>query len=386
MIKKRFFVIILVFFLVFYSKEAYSFGIGGLGESDFEFQPNLETELKFVALHRGSKYALHLEGPLSEYATLTEPVYVNDDTDAFSVIFKFPESVDYRGKQEVKIVMGQDTTGSKGLGVALNIKKKIKINVPLYGKYVLFDLSSINANVGETIDIGLIAKNLGEDEVEKAYGVIDILNIYNETILTLTSEEKRIKSRERIVIYVPFNTTGYEAGNYRAEAILYWDDNQSKKDTAFKIGDLDVKILNYTKEVVKGEINNFNISVESGWNSRINNIYAEVKINENGNTLTSFSTPPIKLEAWEKSDLSSFLDARNLEAKEYDAEITVNYEGASTTGSGKVKVVKKFDLLNTTNLIILLVAVIVILVFVNIFVFMRRKDSGYKGKVQKKRK
>jgi hypothetical protein len=174
-----------------------------------------------------------------------------------------------------------------------------------------------------------------------------------------------LPSGESIYLTQQLSTIGYLPGAYTAQATVFWDDNQTKINSTFKIGTLSVKVNSYTKEFVKGAINKFDVEVESKWNKQIEQLSAELYINDTKVGRTSTETLP----AWQKITLQGYFDATGYELGDYPARLITHFDGESAieeftasiveaeAGAGKESpgiMIK----LNTTTFLIILVVII----------------------------
>ena len=377
---KRIYLLFLLFFIICTSF-VHSFGIGMTEDiREINFEPNLEKEITFVALNRGLEYIPYVEGDLAKYTSLSEPEIIDDQMSTFVLTIKFPEMIEERGTHIIYIGVAQKNPETGGFGISMNVRRGINIKVPYVGKYITLGLSTPNANIGETIKIEASASNLGEEDVMKAKADFNILDSDNNSIKTLYTSEKPILSKLSAEFTAYFNTSGHKAGNYRVIATLNWDGNQSLAENSFKIGSLNVAVINYTREIKKGVINRFDIITESGWNSPVDNLYAEVKATD-GIISESFRTPSYYLDPWARINLTGYLDATRMESKEYDAEITLYYSGITTVEKGKIRLTEeKKSAIPWAAILILLAVLVILIIIVNIFIIKRNSNKPKSNK------
>ena len=63
-----------------------------------------------------------------------------------------------------------------------------------------------------------------------------------------------------------FDTKGLRPGNYSATANMDFDGMKKTDSDNFRIGNLNVKVVDYTKELDNSGIKRFDVTVESEWN------------------------------------------------------------------------------------------------------------------------
>ena len=132
-----------------------------------------------------------------------------------------------------------------------------------------------------------------------------------------------------------------------------------------------LNLKNYTKEVQQGKINKFDIEVESLWNSKMDNVYAEIELGG-----ISAKTDEISLAPWGSAVLSAYLDAASLEPKDYKGNLKMHYVGKIKEEVIDVSVVEKKEFLSPNASTYLLVAIIVLLLIANIILirhFLKKK-------------
>ncbi|MFH1425393.1 MAG: hypothetical protein ABIG28_01520, partial [archaeon] len=93
----------------------------------------------------------------------------------------------------------------------------------------------------------------------------------------------------------------------------------------FRLGDLFVDIINYTKEFRRGQINPMHIDIESGWNDPISEVYATGKVA--GYPGVEFQTASVVLKPWAKGRLVGHFDTTTIndEAEEFEMELVLHY-------------------------------------------------------------
>lgn len=352
------------------------------GKVDVDFTPNLEKDFTFVVGDpSSSQISVTLGGPLSKYAKIMEikdmPESGNLRAKRVTVRVKLPAFIETPGVNKIDVTAADVPADAQGtFGTAVTVVAPIRIHVPYPGVFVLtrFEVASVNEN--ETVDLKIIASNLGWENISKSWGEIDISGPGNKTLASLKTPVRPLPSNTRESYYTAkWPTVGYKAGDYAAKARFYYRNNMSYMQADFKIGRLVVNILNYTQSVNYKTINPFTIKVQSGWNGQIDNVYGLVTING-----TTFQTPSIDLPPWEKRNLQGYFDTNNVADGVYNAEIVVYYQGSSTSAVGKVTVMPppKKKLLEQPTIIyggIIGLLLIILIILLILFLSTRRKKQ-----------
>jgi len=387
--------ITLFVFFVFFSfiliKPINAVGIYSPANKEIDFEPGLEKTLDFGVTASRLDVKLSVSGYLSEYITLSKTFIESDSTDRrFKVILKLPKKVEKPGHHKVWIIaeeiIDQSKTGGT-VGTSSNVMVYIIINVLNPGKYVDMSLSASDANLNEPVKFAVNVKSFGEEDINSIRAGIDVYSPDNEKLTTVYTDEKSLKSNTEETLNAQLSTIGYSAGTYRAVAKLNYDGKTKQDEKNFKIGKLNIKIINYTKEFEKDKINKFDIEIESDWGNKIENVYGEIKINNE-----IIKTPNIDLAPWEKGVITSYWDTNNVKTGTYDVKMTIYYEDKTTVEIGRVKVIEKKGALiekpeaitislSTTTILIL---IIILLVIIDIIWITKKGRSERKQKAGKK--
>ncbi|MDO8510771.1 MAG: hypothetical protein Q7S55_01250, partial [Nanoarchaeota archaeon] len=115
------------------------------------------------------------------------------------------------------------------------------------------------------------------------------------------------------------------AGKYWAEAVIQYDGEEKKAQDAFKIGNLDLILVNHSSNL-ELEFGDFWAIVENNWGNPIQTVYATISIN--GTEL--LTTPTISLGPWQRGELEGILRTDFLPG-DYNGTIQLFYDGISKT-------------------------------------------------------
>ncbi|MBT6821126.1 hypothetical protein HOA56_01760 [archaeon] len=248
------------------------------------------------------------------------------------VKLKLPESVDVPGKTEYRVWVKEDTTSSKVLKAVPAVGVRYIFNILYPGKYLTSKFTSNNINEGEKPNFLIEVSSLGTETIKTIHAEIEVYN-KEKLIGTLkTNTLSQLKSREGGELIGELDDTTLLSGDYRAEAKLFWDENNTTLSEVFRVGELKVIINDYTKEFRKDAINKIEIDIESKWNDVIKEIYADVEVyNVLGDKIiTSLKSFSRALKPWEKGPLEGYFDTTEIEEGEYPAKITLRYAGKTT--------------------------------------------------------
>jgi hypothetical protein len=342
-----------------------------------DFQPNFKGDFKFTFLSDSDvKSEMYIEGDLAKYVELDKKTIVGSD----SVIatLKLPYQIEPPGDHTIYIGMRQmPAEGTEGFGLFANVRTIIRVKVPYPGKYAESVLKTENKNIGDLVPITLSVTNLGKEDIS-AKAIAEISN-YKQAVETLDFGTKQINSTQSANFFMRLNTTNYKPGDYNITSIVYYEgDKPAKAFNVIRLGELNVRINNYTKNFEINKLNKMEIDIESLWNNPIENVYATVAVY---NASINFTTPSLSLAPWEKNRLTGFFDTTTIIPDKFSAEIILHYYEQETREMANLRFGQ--EPANYTNYLIIgavvLGALIIITLVIIIVVLLRRtKQKGRK--------
>jgi len=348
------------------------------------FQPGMETEITYTidsTLNRNLE--IYARGDLAQYVTFSENKIFQSGV--VVATFKLPETIEPPGPKKTYIGVKElvdEEVGAGAMGTAIGIEALVLIHVPYPGKYLETSLSGSNANIGEPITFNLNVISRGTENVIMKPRI----EIYSDTdvlLETIDFMEREIVAGETIDLKKVLETFNYGSGNYYAVSKIDYSDRTAESRFDFRIGDLVVNILNYSKQILIGGVQYFWVEIESGWNNRIDGAFADVVISNQSQEITRFRTSPTDLEAWQSNTISGYFDTTPFVPGVYNANITVNYygreRGKSTSQLVQIEFVKK-PMAKWLKISIISGAVVLgVIVLLIIFLIIRKIKNG-KGK------
>lgn len=342
-----------------------------------EYFPNYEESFDFkTEVQEGVE--VYIDGSLSEYFTVEKNNIGVDGT--FTIKVKLPDEIDNPGRNTVYIGLLEPHKGGGMVSTRTSIRTPIIINVPYEGLYADITFYVSDLNVDETKQFSVTINNLGKKDIDKAKADITIFDADDNVVENLVTDEENVPSRSRKDLGVMFNASNHLPGVYSARADVTYDVLSKTIDKNFKIGSLNVEVFNYSKIFKEDTISNFFIIAESGWNDKIEGLYAEISILNGSKVLSELKTPNYDIEPWERLEISTFWDNKGLGVGTYPIKMTLYYQGARTEEEGEIQIISatddgKFSFDGIFNFTTLLVVFIVILVLVNVFILLRRKKK-----------
>ncbi|MCK5449666.1 hypothetical protein KAI32_02275 [Candidatus Pacearchaeota archaeon] len=359
-------IVFLVFFLVLSCDGVYA--LSGVSPASYEidFKPNLKQNFNFNFLFDEDIEAeVYVSGDLKDYVKLDKKFLKGGGRVIASI--DFPSEIEIPGVHRIRIGAKQLASEGGGIAIVSDVGGVIKVKVPYPGKYVGLEFKTSNANVGEDINLELIVSSMGKEDIY-AHPILKIFNSDGE-IEQIDLGEKFIASTKSAEFLKKLSTVNYKPGDYEVSAVVeYGGEKPVIASVPFRLGELRVEISNWTKVFERDKINRFEIRIESLWNDPIESLYASVEIVDYN---VQFSTPSISLEPWKKDILTGFFDARDIDEEKFKANITLFYDGHTTSKIVDLEFEKEFD----SRLYVTLAIAVIVLIAVMIFLMLRRKKS-----------
>jgi hypothetical protein len=309
------------------------------GRTTVDFEPNLEKTITFTIInneHKEFKALVYVEGDLKDSVVLDRNIVDFKETDnskEFQFKFRMPDKIDKPGEYWTKVVVmdmpaGMETGKLEGQVVIATtaVIHQVKVKVPYPGKYVDLEMAINEAEPGGTTMFFVKILNVGTENVYKAFATLDILGPTNEKIDTIESEAIAVESKNTGELVIPW-VANVNPGVYHAVVTLNYDDKTAKIEKNFGVGALRIEVLDVkVRNFVLGGIAKFEINVENKWNQKIENVFAEMVINnQKGDQVASLKSASIDVESMQRATLYAYWDTEGVEKGAYDAKIILHY-------------------------------------------------------------
>jgi len=394
-----FLVMILVissFFSLFSMELATAVGI--TGSNDFMiFKPYLNKTYGYLVVSNTDKtmdHAIGVNGDLMPYAHLSTEVLEDIPVNgygSFTMDLNLPGSLE-PGLHTLTLCAVEASTrgpgGEDGSSIGTRAAVCLIIRVlSLYPeKLAEFDFYAPDIGSGAIEEFTLDVRSLSQQD----FPIKGQVDVYTNTsgslvkLVTLSTDEKMLKSggTERLLAYL--DTKNFEIGEYIAKGTLYYDDKAPVKELKFRIGDLAMGVVNYSDRAYTNRVNELKIFANSKWNSDIKGVYAEMTFTR-GDFKRVISSPAETFYPWEVKPLTLFLDTKGMPAGDYNVGVTLHYNEKTESVGGVFKVINKVDISGSTILLIVIILVLII-IFLIIIWFTRKKMRELQRSTCRKRK
>ena len=324
--KKRILLVLVLVVLNAYAAAA--IGLRGTNFKPFFFyESGAQYESNYDLLTGGASdfsYRVTDDSNLSQYVSFDPPELrrVVGQSVPVSIRVRFPEGelALAPGPHTINVVIEEGRGSAGGLSARGGVWVPITIFRAYPGKFLSPSLEADNANENEPVHVRVKLRNYGDHAVENAYAVVEIFDAFGVSRGKVTTDGVSIGLRDTEMISAVFmDTKGWVAGTYTAKAMIYYDAETTSAEGTFRIGSYKLSLVDFTKEFPVGRISKFFVTVKSDFAGRIENVRAELVLNER------FRTEAVALDPFGQGTLMGFLDAGALTAGVYDATLRVLY-------------------------------------------------------------
>jgi len=350
MMKKKRFLFYSFILIIFFSLnvKAASFGVSpAIYEVDFESGLERSFEFNFVTDVPDLDFIVNVTGELSQYVTLDKNEFSGNSGKIIATL-KLPQRIDIPGPHRIFVgaLPKSNNLGRSGgatVGITTRVNGVIKVLVPYPGQYADVEFKIMDTNAGEKAKYKLVIYSRGREDIV-TNSRIEIYDSTNKSVGVFDVGSDIIQSIKKVEINLELDVASLEAGNYKAVAIVSYAEVEKKVEDTFRLGELFVGIVNYTKEFERNQINPIYIDIESGWNDPIPEVYATGSYRSNYSI--GFQTPSVELGPWKERRLVGHFDTSSIEEDKFQMDLTLHYGNKTTEKIADLRLKeKKFNYL-----------------------------------------
>lgn len=378
------------FFLLFFLllvPSVFGFGLAyNAGSLSFVYKQNSVAEANLYVFSKDgdSSATLSVSGAMAKYAVYDKNIPLTSTYTPFLVRFVFPAHAEKPGVYTTDIhVTRTKVNGDGSLSYLVGAQVPLQIRV-LYPDAFLefneFSIQSPHVKLGEKVTFLTSGVNFGETAIKKLRSIVSIF--YNGELLdTIQTEERSLKSEDSLQVQTSWETKKRKIGAYKAIAKIAYDGKEtSTKEITFYIGDEEIAVQNYTRQVTNYSVNKFSLDVMSKWNVPIA-FSAGISFIRDRKEVAWFKTPTYTLDPWIPKMVDGFVDTNGFALGRYDVNITLFagqksniFQGSVDVIEGKPNVVirwveKEAPAFASKQMFILIVSFVVLLLILNIMMF-----------------
>ncbi|RMF55633.1 DUF3324 domain-containing protein [Candidatus Woesearchaeota archaeon] len=388
-------IVCFIVFLIF-AQTAFAIGIGGSElNPSVVFEPNLNLKYSYqiiTTLSEPSDYEVYVKMgkndniDLTKYVTIEPTTHFSNvkpgDNPYFTVKVNLPESIEEPGYHSIIVGVVEAETQGGALNSRTAAETYITILSLFPGKLLKSQVSVRNTNADEETEVKVNVQNLGEETINSVKAKIQVFDSDNNVVRELTTKSISLGPGKKDVIKEPLSVQGLQPGEYSVKAFITYDGREDSAENTFKIGELSVNIVDYSKVFYSNQINEFNIQVESVWNHHIKDVYAEVIV-ENKRV----KTPTTSIDPWQKKIITGYFDTRGIKPGTYAGQIIVHFNGKTSLKDIQVQIVHPREVespresaLKNISLTVIMIAVVGILAIIDLVFILARKKQDNKKK------
>ena len=373
------------------------------GRTTIDFKSNLEKVVNYEIVNPEGKdmeFSLSVDGELASYVDLGPraiSIGSAEERKSFSYTLKLPSNLEpgtRTGRIVITEIPKESSTGESYVAATLAVATQIYVNVPFSGKYATSGMVVYNTQPGEDVMFVFPVTNKGKFELTSVRVSVDVYNKANEKVGSFNTQSISIPSGERKEIVYNW-ANNLSIGEYRASAIVIYDEGSVNVERIFSIGDKELELRDIVVDDFSlGEIVKMEMLVENKWSEPIGDAYIETKIlNDNEDVVSSFRSSAYDLEALAKEVFVSYWDTDGVTPGSYAADVAIYYLDKVSRKSlqfdvsendltiiGLGYVVSSDGGSGDNSLVTILIIAIVILVMINLLWFMvfRKRIGGKK--------
>ena len=345
-------------------------------ERRLTFYPNMEREFTFQ-IQGAERLQIQQAGDLVNYSTIIDDTGVEGPR-WFKVILKLPESLE---EGTHVLYVGAIELAEQGATISATAAVRIPIYVTVLNSepFLKASLVATDGNPEENITLVLGLQSWSYKEIPHIEASINIFEYPTNTMKeTVTIQHDHLAPSTSVSIPVTFPAARLGQGDYMANATITYGENTTEtNDAHFKIGTLEIYLINHTTTFYRNEINEFQLDIRSKWNHDLEDVYATIQIDKEG-----IQTPTLVLKPFSQETLLGYWNIGNVTVGPRQADVTINFQ---KTGQIKkrvnLEVVDRAQIESPFNLTpklvtSILLIVIVIIIIADIIWLMRRKRSS----------
>ena len=317
--KKLFLIALLL--IVLYSSSIYALSLNGNRLSPIIFEPGKKVVNHYIVEGTDKEVKVSLGGDLLQYVQVTEVV-----DNQFDLIIEVPENLPEPGSYWFSLQASEvGNEKEAGVGSLLSVSLRFLVEVPPHGKSISLSLDIPDVNEHEAVPIMVNIASKGLENISSLSGEVIVYDSNNHSAATLNLKGKPLPALESTILSVQIPADQLSPAKYWAEAVITYDGKVTRAQDGFKIGDLDLFLINYTSQLEQG-FSQFKATVENNWGNPLQIVYLKVSIE--GNEL--LTTPTVLLGPWQRGELAGILKT-DFEPGNYAGSIQLFYDGLSKT-------------------------------------------------------
>ncbi|MEK6822385.1 MAG: hypothetical protein AABY13_01040, partial [Nanoarchaeota archaeon] len=256
-----------------------------------------------------------VEGDLASYVTIDDalPSLGEDGTD-ITYRVNFPREAPPPGEHILRIYVEPVlATDSSNVAAHVRLAHKLTVTVPPEGAFPTLDLDI--REVRDKVELTANVRNVGTRDITSMTPTFALLEEgkQGDPVASAVLGAQSLRAGDKQSMTTRFDAAAIIPGVYEARVSLDYDGKTAELTRAWQRGSPTLQLLNAPTFVKAGDISPFDLTVKSNWNQGLRNIYAEIMVVDQADTIVrSFRTETIDIAARDEVTFTSFFDARGL--------------------------------------------------------------------------
>lgn len=367
---------ILVILLVFQLENVWAEMVLTPPKISIFFEPSSTKTYSFAVLNRGEEdidVDVLAEGELKEFVNIMGPNLTVPARGSQPVEFELQLPDDFKPGPHTLLITVAERPGDMkrgGIGTLSALSFFVDLRVPYPGDYLEIGLDTDNAvQQGSEVSVSVDLYNLGTNDLKDVAASVEFFDVSNNKSMGILDLGRiDIKSKERTALRSVYSTKGWQLGSYQAKATVKYSNKTLYGYKHFMVGDIKLEIVDLNATRYKyGQINKFDVGVQSKWNLVIEDVYLVVSTKNSNGVKAESKSAITKINAWEKTYIPVFLDTSSFEVGVYELNTTLYYLNKRVTKTFDIEIYKSFfdDFLGLQGILIIIILVLVVLLIIN---------------------
>ena len=359
---------VILFFLILESS-AYGLSLHGNHLSPIIFEPGKKIVNHYTIDGTDKEVKLSIGGDLIEYVKVTEVV-----DNQFDLIIEVPETLPEPGTYWFSLQASEiNNEEESSISSVLSVNLRFLVEVPPHGKAISisFEVPDVNEHQPIPFSVNIVSKGL--ENITRLRSHITVYDLQNNSVASLNLKEKPLPALSSTSLSASLPADKLLPAKYWAEAIVNYDGEEKMAQDNFKIGNLDLLLINYSSQLEQ-EFGDFWAIVENNWGNPIKTVYATVSIN--GTEL--LTTPTVYLGPWQRDQLKGILRTDFAPGK-YNGTIQLFYDDLSKTENVTFTIFKPAQEQETSAVTLAVVGIsLFVIVFIAVFLLIQKRNKRNK--------
>jgi len=331
---------ILLAISILLSSSAFAIGVSP-SKNVVPFKPGQKVSYTLDIVNNGHEMLDVLVYPRGEFekniklSTQSFRMSTKEETKRINVEFIMPNSIEKAGEHALDIVAVGSTPSPEGseaiVKADLAVISKLIIDVPYPEKYAEARMYALDTELGKKTSFSIPVFNKGSKDIEQLYATVEVSNSDGTKIDEITTEKTSLKKGDNTKL-IAQATKEYPNGEYHAVATVHYDEKQTRAETMFSVGELELQIKALVVDgFVLGQVARFDIMLQNSWSTDLKGVYAEMEItDQDNNRMTEFKTVATDIPAKQFGRLEGYWYTEGVMPGIYTAKVTLYYANKIT--------------------------------------------------------